>query len=198
MKPPTSLIGIRALCFEFFCPKIQFRSFPMRFLRSLGLAVVLAPTSLFAQFGTTQNFTATLTGYQVVPAVSTDAVGSFVGVLDLSTSSAEIVYSLSYSGLADPSAPTEIDVRFGQENANGGILYVLCGSGGGHAPCPRRLLRGALGPYGLHTVNNQNIAFDDFDKFLRALFAGKIYIDVHTTRVPSGELRGQIKAQAFQ
>ena len=173
----------------------------MRFLSSLGLVLALTPVSLLAQLGTNQNVVATLTGYQVTPAVSTDAVGTFRGTLSLSATSAEIRYTLRYSNLAIPHSTTAIHIHFAQENVNGGILIYLCdnAAGGGVPTCPTNgRLTGTITPADLQTVNNQNVAFDDFDKFLRAMFAGKLYIDVHTTRVPSGEIRGQIKAEAFE
>jgi hypothetical protein len=172
----------------------------MRFLPSLGLVLALTPASLLAQLGTNQNVSATLTGYQVTPAVSTDAIGTFRGTLSLSATSAEIRYTLRYSNLAIPHSTTAIHIHFAQENVNGGILIYLCdnAAGGGVPTCPTNgRLSGTITPADLQTIN-QNVASDDFDKFLRAMFAGKLYIDVHTTRLPNGEIRGQIKAEAFE
>ena len=60
----------------------------MRLLSALGLVLVLAPVPMFAQLGTNQVVTGTLTGYQEVPAVSSDATGYFTGVVRLSSTGA--------------------------------------------------------------------------------------------------------------
>ncbi len=170
----------------------------MRFLPSLGLAIVLAPASLFAQFATNQNLSATLSGYQEVPAVSSDGFGYFTGVISISDTGASMSYQMQWSNLSDNVAPYEIDLQFGQENVNGGVLTVICGGGGGHLPCQKGIARARINPGDLLAIPNQNIATGDYDKFLRALFAGKVYVNIKTTRIPSGEIRGQIKANAFQ
>ena len=172
----------------------------MRFLPSLGLAIVLAPASLFAQLVIpNQTVTAQLTGYQEVPAVSSDASGTFMGVVNLAAAGPNYVaYAMQWSNLSSSAVPTEIDLSFGQENVNGGTLTVICGGDAGHLPCQNGIARGRINPSDLLVVNNQNIGTGDFDKFLRALFAGKVYVTIKTSTVPTGEIRGQIKADAFR
>lgn len=171
----------------------------MRLLSALGLVLVLAPGPMFAQLGTNQAVTATLTGYQEVPAVSSDGIGYFNGVVRLSSSGAtSLLISLQWSNLSDPGAPTSIDIRFAQEGVNGGQVITLCGGGNPYG-CPTNgKISGVINPGDLRNLPVQNIAFDDFDKFLRALFAGKLYVQIKSTRVPTGEIRGQIKPLAFQ
>jgi CHRD domain len=74
----------------------------------------------------------------------------------------------------------------------------MCG-GGNPFGCPNNgKIKGVINIGDLRNLPEQNIARDDFDKFLRALFAGKLYVQIKTTRVPTGEIRGQIKPLAFQ
>jgi hypothetical protein len=40
----------------------------------------------------------------------------------------------------------------------------------------------------------QGIAAGEFAELVRAIKAGRTYVNVHTTKYPGGEIRGQIRA----
>ena len=98
-----------------------------------------------------------------------------------------------------PGSVTQAHIHFGQENVNGAIIAPLCGPGSKVPTCPQNgVLTGTITPADILVISTQNIGTDDYDKFERALFAGKTYVNIHTTRVSTGELRGQIYADALQ
>ena len=126
--------------------------------------------------------------------VSSGAIGSF----EASIGDAQLDYTLSYSGLeADV---TQAHIHFGQRSVNGGISAWLCGTAGLPGPTGTPLCPGAragdisdtivaadvIGPTG------QGIAPTEFAELVAAIRAGRAYANVHTTKFPGGEIRGQI------
>ena len=78
-----------------------------------------------------KSFKASLNGYQVVPAVSTNGHGQFQAEVDSEETS--LTYTLEYSELEG--TPFFADVHLGQPGVNGGSMFALCG-GGGKPDCP--------------------------------------------------------------
>ena len=164
--------------------------------RVLMLAAVLstgAATVLVAQnFGRVRTL---LSGYEEPPAVSTVASGSFEARIDKEMR--EIRYRLSYANLETPASQAHI--HFGQRRTNGGISAWLCGNPpltppAGTPLCPPTTgtVTGVITPEDVIGPAGQGIEPLAFDELVRAIRAGVTYANVHTTRFPGGEIRGQL------
>jgi hypothetical protein len=145
------------------------------------------------------NFKATLTGYEEVPAVSTDATGTFQAKID--PSGPTIEYTLSYSNIQNAFAA---HIHFGQTAVNGGVSAFLCG-GGDKPACPPTggTVSGVIDATDIVGPASQGIAAGEIDELIDAMIAGVTYANVHTNDnvaptntgpgdFPGGEIRGQI------
>lgn len=135
-----------------------------------------------------------LIGFQEVPSNSTVARGEFEARLH----DDRIDFELSYEGLEAP--VTQAHIHIGQLSVNGGIAIFFCSNlpnpPAGTPACPQsgtvtgtRAAADVIGP------NGQGIAPGEFAEVLRAIRAGKTYANVHTTKFPGGEIRGQIRSE---
>ncbi len=152
---------------------------------------------------------ANLIGFREVPANSTVASGDFRAAI--SDDDTTIHYKLTYSGLE--ANVTQAHIHFGQRFVAGGISLWLCQVPGvttdpaGLAPtCPQEAT-GNNAVEGDLTFNNlvgpaaQGIdggtppvrTPEEFAEIIKAIRAGLTYANVHSTKFPSGEIRGQIK-----
>jgi CHRD domain len=137
----------------------------------------------------TSSFQGELNGFQEVPSVST---GGF-GEIDAKLVGDEMIeYTFQYAGL-EGGASLFAHIHFAQRNVNGGVSVFLCG-GGGKPPCPpvEGTITGTLVPADVVGPNAQGIEAGSWAELLRALRAGHTYANIHTTRWPGGEIRGQI------
>jgi hypothetical protein len=133
---------------------------------------------------------AKLEGFSEVPAVSTTGRGTFTAKISRHRDAIE--FKLSYEGLEGLS--TAAHIHFGQKDVNGGVAAFLCG-GGGRPACPpfggtvegTIALNDVIGPAG------QGIAPAEFAELLRAIRDEMAYVNVHSAKHPSGEIRGDIR-----
>lgn len=137
---------------------------------------------------------ARLEGFQEVPPVSTDAVGSFTARIDRRAD--EIRYVLTYAGIE--SGVRFAHIHFGQPGVNGGVMVFLCDNTGG-APvvtpaCPLNSgnVEGTLQANDVIGPAGQGIDPGEFDEVLEAIRAGTAYVNVHSETFPGGELRGSL------
>jgi hypothetical protein len=136
-----------------------------------------------------------LSGYEEVPAVSTAASGQFRATLRASRG--EIAYRLSYTGLEGDVLQGHIHV--GQVHVNGGVSAFLCSNldnaPAGTPACPPApaTVEGTIRPAGVVGPNDQGIAPGEFAELVRAMEAGVTYANVHSSKFPSGEIRGQLE-----
>ena len=108
-------------------------------------------------------------------------------------------YALAYSNLEG--GVTQAHVRFGRTGTNGGIIVFLCQNGINQDPARRAPVCPQEGSVeGLITEDNilgparQGIEPGAFREFVQAVLAGAAYVNVHSTKFPRGEIRGQIGA----
>lgn len=161
----------------------------------LALAVATLPTTASDGRGR-DRIDARLKGFQEVPAVSTVAGGRFRATIDAASGS--IAYELSYSGLEG--TVTMAHIHLGQHGVNGGVMVWLCQTATNPDPtalaptCPQSggvsgLIQAAnvVGPTG------QGIAAQEFAEMVAALRAGVAYVNVHSSKFPGGEIRGQVR-----
>lgn len=107
------------------------------------------------------------------PKGTTTATGSFTGTLKvINASKSTLAFKLTYARLTGKGLAAH--VHLGAAGKAGKIVVPLC------APC-------SSGAHGTKSVTSVAAL---------AMIAGKAYVNVHTTKNPAGEIRGQIKAQA--
>lgn len=136
------------------------------------------------------EFRASLTGFEEVPPILTGASGSFSA--RVSPGGESLQYELTFRNLSTPS--TAAHIHFAQRGVNGPIIAFLCG-GNGKPDCPERggTVRGEITRDDIRAIPEQGLAAGDFAGFLRILRAGAAYVNVHSTQYPNGEIRGQIR-----
>ena len=163
----------------------------------VGAVAVLAVASVVtttALAGGDREVRTRLTGFQEVPAISTDASGKFSA--KLRTSSQEIRYELSYAGLTG--AVQQAHIHLGQRAVNGGVSAFLCSNLGngpaGTQACPAApaTITGTIRPADVVGPADQGIDAMQFDELVRAIRAGVTYANVHSATFPGGEIRGQL------
>jgi hypothetical protein len=157
----------------------------------LAIAGVVTTTALA---GGDKEVRTRLTGFQEVPAISTDAGGKFRA--KLRTSSQEIQYQLSYADLTG--AVQQAHIHLGQRAVNGQISVFLCSNLGNGPPgtqeCPPApaTITGTIRPADVIGPAIQGIDPMQFDELVRAIRAGVTYANVHSATFPGGEIRGQL------
>jgi hypothetical protein len=138
------------------------------------------------------SFTATLSGNNEVPAVTTPATGSAT----LSVTGTEITYTVNVTNLQNPVLS---HIHIAAAGVNGPVRLNLCGTDDS-PPCASGSSVLVSGVNGV-TVGAPPITFDDL---LSAMRSGDAYVNVHTNAPgctqgepgcnPGGEIRGQIVA----
>jgi hypothetical protein len=136
---------------------------------------------------------ATLGGFSEIPAISTAGRGQLRLTIDPTNTT--ITYELSYSGL-EGGAVTGAHLHLGQPGVSGGVITDLCG--GTKPACPASpttaAITGTITTASILGPTAQGITPGaDFAEVLRAIRAGMVYVNVHTTAFATGEIRGQVK-----
>lgn len=140
------------------------------------------------------GFRATLTGYQEVPAVSTPASGSFRAALD---PDGTVSWELTYRDLEGD--VTQAHIHLGQRGVNGGVSAFLCSNlaaaPAGTQPCPPppATISGTIAAADVVGPPDQGIEPGELEELVRAMQARVTYANVHSTKFPGGEVRGQIE-----
>jgi hypothetical protein len=167
---------------------------------ALGFVVLLIGVGAIAVAGgDARNFRARpLIGSEEVPAVSTVARGSFTA--HLSNDGTSLSYSLTFSGLEG--TVTQSHIHFGQRAVAGGISMWLCETLTNPSPsastptCPAApggTVTGTLTAAEVVGPAGQGIAANEFGEIVAAMRSGNAYVNVHSSKVPGGEIRAQIK-----
>ena len=92
---------------------------------------------------------------------------------------------------------TQAHIHFGKSHSSGGILVFFC-SNLGNAPadtptCPDSgSVTGTWTAASVEAIPGQNVTAGDFDALADALLSNTAYVNIHTTALPTGELRGQV------
>jgi hypothetical protein len=169
---------------------------PLVAIVAFGLSV----TPALSDSNRGRNLRADLKGLREAPTISTVASGSFRA--RISEDDTAIDYRLNYERLEG--TVTQSHIHFAQKDVSGGISAWLCqtatnpspvattpicGAPGGDGPEASGTLTAAdvVGPTG------QGIAAGEFAELLRAIRGGAAYVNVHSSKFPGGEVRGQIR-----
>jgi CHRD domain len=142
-----------------------------------------------------------LHGYEEVPAVSTNALGSFKA--NISRDASQIDWTLTYGGTFNGTI-TQAHVHMAQRSVNGGIVVWFCQTGQANAPagtqvCPQPAAgeKATLtGTWRSTEVTGgaaaQGLAAGEMAELIRALRGGVAYANVHSSTQGGGEIRGQV------
>ena len=162
---------------------------------SLAIFVALAVPTLAGNQG--RGLDGQLTGFNEVPVVSTVATGTFEARVAPDGESFD--WTLTYSDLENDS--TQAHIHVGQPDVNGGISVWLCNrtatppAGVTPEVCPLRggTVSGTADATDVVGPASQLITAGEFDELLDAIRAGNAYVNVHSTGVPTGEIRSQVR-----
>jgi hypothetical protein len=158
-------------------------------------SLVLAGAAAFGHGGENgrRTFSAKLNGYNEVTSKSTPARGVFRA--RIRDGGSRIHYKLRYEGFTEPGAMANVaHIHFSQEHVNGAVIAFLCG-GGGKPDCPNPggTVEGDIVAADIMAQSpDQGIAAGEIAELIRAMRHGAAYVNVHTTRFPGGEIRGQV------
>lgn len=169
----------------------------MRKRLALSVLALLLPAAAFvatARGDENGRVMAVLNGYQEVVgagSISTAGAGTFSATIN--EAAGMIAYELRYT-LENPA--TVAHIHLGVRHSSGGVIAFLCG-GGGKDACPpgtteEAVVTGVIVPEDIIGPNAQGIEAGSFQEAIRAIRAGATYANVHSSRWPSGEIRGQI------
>jgi hypothetical protein len=128
--------------------------------------------------------------------VSSVATGEFEAKINDSADTIE--YELTYADLEG--IVTQSHIHFGQRSVNGGISAWLCetttnpspSASTPTCPAPGGTATGTITPLEVVGPAGQGIAAGEFEELVAAIRAGRAYANVHSSKFPGGEIRGQI------
>src|SRR5713226_6870305 len=123
------------------------------------------------------------------------AIGRGHFVARLTEDGTALEFRLVYSGLTGKANVAHIhSEHFG---IAGSVFIFLCG-GGGKPACPDGTdgeVTGTITAADVMALPAQGLDAGDPESALRAIRSGSTYANVHTTRFPAGEIRGQISVR---
>jgi hypothetical protein len=137
-------------------------------------------------------FTAKLPGDNEVPPINSAGSAMFQMEIDTSTATPTIHFTVTYANVS--TSPTLSHLHFAPTGVAGGVMIFLCG-GGGQAPCPTTTsgsFSGTITPANVTGPTAQGIDAGDLVSALEAVQDGDAYANLHTTKFPAGEIRGQV------
>jgi hypothetical protein len=139
---------------------------------------------------------AEISGFQEIPTLSTAASGSLD--VTIAPDDSSISYTLTYDGF--DSNVLQSHIHLGRPAYNGGIMVFFCTNltppPGVPTPpaCPVRggTVTGILTAADVLGPSAQGVAAGEFEEVLAALRSEASYVNVHSTKFPGGEIRGQV------
>lgn len=182
-------------------------------IRQYGFtAIALAAVIGFsANYAWAMEFTAHLTGFDEIGFIQgpyTGAIlsdGTATAKLDLDQRAGTITYTLTYSnvGTTPPltGTVTQAHIHFGKTRDSGGILVFFCtnlrNGPTGTPPCPTNsgTVTGTRTEASVVAIPGQNVRAGDFDALVDALTSDTAYANIHSSGLPNGELRGQVRQE---
>ena len=151
--------------------------------------VALLGTAMVSADSGRRDMKARLSGFQEVPAISTQGSGSLR--LRVNEAGTAISFELRYANL-EGGAVTAAHIHFAQPGVNGAPIAFLCGGTKPACPVAPATISGTIVAGDILDASAQGIAAGQFGEALRAMRAGVTYANVHTVGFPAGEIRGLI------
>lgn len=168
-----------------------------RLKKACALALLAGGVPALAMANGERTIKTKLIGYKEVPAVSSSGNGRFSARID--EAAGTLTYELTYRALEGNALQSHI--HLGETHTNGGISVFLCTNLGNApsaavptCPTPEGTVTGTIQASDVIGPNAQGIAPGEFAELIAAIRAGATYVNVHTSRVPAGEIRGQLKS----
>ncbi|MFO7639543.1 MAG: CHRD domain-containing protein [bacterium] len=156
-------------------------------MKKILVATIIVAAGLVAFLGCeniVRSFSATLTGSEVVPAVSTAATGNCIANLD--AAGTEIGYKLTVQNLENL---TSANLHLAPAGRVGEVIAVLYP--GPTKPGP---FTGTLAEATLRVADLRGpLAGEPMSRMNTVLRAGSTYVQVNTDSFPQGEIRGQLR-----
>ena len=149
------------------------------------------------------HFSARLSGFEEVGGVGAGQTGAILSGgtatldLQLDRNAQTLTYTLEFSGLSTD--VTQAHIHFGKRHVGGGVMVFFCsnlGNGPAGTPmCPAGggTVTGTVGAAGVVGPTGQGVTAGDFNAVIEALDSHTAYANIHTTKFPAGEIRGQIR-----
>ena len=163
----------------------------------VAVASTLVVAAIATADGGSRNISAHggLSGYQEAPAtISTTGGGTFSA--KIANDGKSFDWTLSYEALEG--TVQQAHIHFGARGLANGIAVFLCtnlgnGPAGTQAcPAPPVTISGTATAADVVGPLPQGIEAGAFDEVIAAMRAGVAYANVHSTKWPSGEIRGQL------
>jgi hypothetical protein len=134
-----------------------------------------------------------LSGANETPPINTPATGRFHATIH---ADGTIEFTVTYSDLS--TLPTQSHIHFAQRNVAGGVMIFLCG-GGGQPACPAATsgtFTGTITAANVVGPTAQGVVAGDLASALRIIIGqGEGYANLHSTKFPAGEIRGQVNVR---
>jgi hypothetical protein len=169
----------------------------MKKLIVVACGVVFAGATVLSAQGA-KSINERLDGFQEDPgAVITSGHGTFNA--RISNDRTRIAYELSYADLEGDI--TQAHIHIGRHSQSGGISVFLCTNLGngptGTQACPAdpATIEGVIEADDVLGPAGQGVPLGSLADLLIALRNGAAYVNVHTTLVPTGEIRANINSQ---
>ena len=167
-----------------------------RLFTSIAVIAAVSASAVVLAEGGFKKISELLTGYEETPsAVSTTGIGTFNA--RISNDESRIDWELKYSDLEG--AVQQAHIHFGQKGVSGPVSVFLCtnlGNGpAGTQPCPAppATISGTIVAADVTAgAAEKGIDAGELDELIDAVRAGATYVNVHSTRWPTGEIRGQL------
>lgn len=149
------------------------------------------------------HFSAKLSGFEEVGGVGAGQTGAILSAgtatldLHLDRNAQTLTYTLEFSGLG--ADVTQSHIHFGKRHVGGGVMVFFCsnlGNGPAGTPaCPAGggTVTGTVMAAGVVGPAAQGVTVGDFNAVVEALDSNTAYANIHTTKFPAGEIRGQIR-----
>jgi hypothetical protein len=182
--------------------KTTYREDPMhRYL----LAIASLTTLLLVPFtrANAEVFFTKFSGFNEIGGLGTGETGAILSdgqgtlTVNLDEVKQNLTYTLTYSGLSAP--VLQAHIHLGKNHVAGGVIVFLCtnlGNGPKGTPtCPASggTVTGTITAASVVGPKAQNVTPGDFSALEDALTSNTAYGNIHTTKFPDGEIRGQLR-----
>ena len=161
-------------------------------LTVLCVSAVATRITLAHDQGKKAALRAKLLGASEVPPINTEGSATFKAQVQHDDS---ITFAVTFENLSTNLIQSHI--HFAQTNVAGGIMIWLCG-GDSQPACPPGTsgrFEGTITPANVTGPANQGITAGDLASALSVIKDGEGYVNLHTTKFPGGEIRGQINGR---